>query len=301
MITIGTFFSGIGAPEQAVRHLGLPHNIAYACDNDPYVKSTYLHNYRCGMFYDDITTIRNLPTVDLLVFGFPCQPFSLAGKGLGLEDQRGQLVFHALNLIEKSHPRHIIAENVAGLVTRDGGKLLHDIESRFRKMGYNVKSSILDSLGFGLPQKRERVWIVATKDKHFTFPTPSQHYPSLASFLDLGPSENVYATYSFLEKPKVQQRLSEYKKNYINCITHTISRNGSSGEYISYVAAVQHAIGETRKPTVNECRRLFGFGKDFEFPEQICMTRRYNMFGNSMAVPVLSAIISKIDFSKKGS
>lgn len=294
MITIGTFFSGIGAPEQAVHRLGIPHRIIYACDNDPYVKATYLHNYSCESFYDDITAITKLPRVDLLVFGFPCQPFSMAGKGKGVQDVRGKLVFKALDLIRQSRPRHIIAENVAGLVHRDGGKLLKKIENIFRKMGYNVKSIILDSLGFGVAQKRERVWIVATENNGFEFPTPTSDHPPLASVLDRHTTENVYATRKFLSKEKVQKRLKNYNKDYINCITHTISRNGSSSEYISYVSAVNNAIGELRKPTVNECQRLFGFGEDFEFPEEICAGRRYNMFGNSMVVPVISAIINNL-------
>lgn len=294
MIKVGTLFSGIGAPEQALQALGIPHSISFACDSDPYVKETYKLNYNCDVYYDDITSIKDLPKVNLLVFGFPCQPFSIAGNGNGLNDVRGKLLLTALSLIEKTPPDTVIAENVEGLLRCDDGNLLNYIIERFTKIGYNVHYSLLNSLDFGIPQRRNRLWIVATKKSGFEFPKPITNRPDLKSFLEVNVSERVFVTKKFLKKAKVRTKIRSYHHDYIPCITHTISRNGSSGEYISYVAAVNKAIGQLRKPTVNECRRLFGFSNGFRFPDSVCATRRYNMFGNSMVVPVVQSVIERL-------
>lgn len=292
MLKLGTLFSGIGAPEQALQSLGIKHQIALACDNDPFVKQTYLENYKCNEYYDDIQHINKLPKLDMLVFGFPCQPFSIAGKGLGLKDPRGKLLYNTLNLIETNPPEVVIAENVEGFKKMNGGKTLTDIEKWFSNIGYNVQSALLNALDFGIPHNRTRLFIVATKIGNFKFPSVKKGFESLKNFLSPVYDSNVYATEDFLKKEKVKLKLQSYKNDYINCITRTISRNGSSGEYISYVAAVNHAIGQTRKPTTDECRKLFGFNNNFKFPHTISNTRKYNMFANSMVVPVVREIIS---------
>jgi DNA (cytosine-5)-methyltransferase 1 len=291
---IGTLFSGLGAPEFAAKELS-ECEIAYACDNDPYAKTTYLHNHAPGVFYDDVSQIEKLPKVDLLVFGFPCQPFSMAGKRGGMDDIRGRLVFKAIDLIKSSRPNFFIAENVEGFCRNNNGRALQEVLNCMRGLGYCVEYGILNSLDFGLPQSRRRLWIVGSKKKRSgMLPVGNMPYKPLCKFLDKKTSDtSAYATKLFLEKPKVQQALKDYAHDYIPCITQTISRNGSSSEYISYVAAVWQAIKQTRKPTVQETMRLFGLD-DCRFPESVCTTRRYAMLANSMAVPVIKAIMEKI-------
>ena len=289
---VGTLFSGLGSPEFALRSLSIPHTIEFACDNDPFVKETYMSNHKCQNFYDDVDALTGIPNVDLLVFGFPCQPFSFAGKGRGLADKRGTLVLKALDLIKQNKPKAFIAENVEGLVAMDNGRVLSQLLKRMRTMGYKVQHRVLNSLDFGIPQSRRRLWIVGTLNGSFDFPDNSQtDTPHLSQFLDRKVDDSVFATDAFLSKNKVSNRLRNYSNPYINCITQTICRNGSSSEYISYVAAVFNAIKQARKPTVDECRRLFGLPDDFIFPSSVCATRRYAMLANSMVVPVLSALI----------
>ena len=150
---IGTLFSGIGAPEFAMESANIKHTIAYACDNDPHVKRTYLANHRPEIWYDDVTDITNPPEVDLLMFGFPCQPFSLAGHRNGLKDARGRLVWSAIKMLGKSRPKMIIAENVEGLVRHDNGRTLPIILKSMRGYGYHVQWQLLNSLHFGLPRR----------------------------------------------------------------------------------------------------------------------------------------------------
>ena len=297
---MGTLFSGIGAPEEALRELGIEHDVIFACDNDEHAKKTYLKNNQPKCFYDDINKIdlSEIEKVDLLVFGFPCQPFSFAGKGCGMDDFRGKLVIKAINILLKVKPKYFIAENVPGLKAQENGRTLKNLMKRMRNKGeYSVKYKTLDSKDFGVPQQRKRIIIVGTRndlDVDFKFPSPINSKTVLKDVLDIGVGKRFYATRDFLKKEKVQKRLKGYDKDFINCITHTIARNGSSSEYISYVAAVNHAIGELRKPTPEECLKLHGFSDSFKFPHDVSVTARYNQVGNTMTVPVISEVINKL-------
>lgn len=296
ILKVGTLFSGIGAPEFALKELNIDCEIVYACDNDSYVKSTYLLNHNPNNFYDDIKEVIGANhKINLLVFGFCCQSWSLAGKGKGLEDERGRLVLTACKILKEQQPEIFIAENVAGLVRKkqDFDKLLKE----FKKAGYNVKWKLYNSLNFGIPQHRVRVWIVGIRkdiNKEFNFPEINKEYPLLKTLLKKKVDNKYYATKSFLKKEKVKNKFKTASGEYIPCITHTIARNGSSGEYISYVAAVYNAIGEARKPTPEESLALFGFPETFKFPEDISTSRKYTQLGNTMVVPVLKEIIKEI-------
>ena len=295
MLRVGTLCSGIGAPEFALKLLGIDYKLVFACDIDPVVKETYLLNHTCEIFYDDIYAITNPPPVDLMVVGFPCQSFSLAGKGLGLNDPRGKVVLRAFDVIAMCKPRYVIMENVEGLITRDNGKTLKILIRRLNKMGYAVTYKVLNALDYGVAQHRKRVWIVATNTgKPFEFPAPTMPVPSLADFLSRRAPAFVFATDSFASKPKVAARISRYNKDYVPCITKAIARNGSSSEYIGQVGSVYNCLGQMRKPTVDECRKLFGIPDDFIFPAHLSTTRRYEMLANSMVVPVLESIIKEI-------
>ena len=294
-LTIGTLCSGIGAPEFALQHLGIHFKILFACDIDPVVKETYLNNHLCETFYDDVFGIKNAPHVDLLIFGFPCQAFSVAGKRLGLQDERGKVILGIMDVIEQSKPDTFIAENVEGLESIDDGKTLKLILRRFKKLGYNVAYNVLNARDFGVPQNRRRLFIVGTRgSKEFVFPTPAVPMVPLNCFLDSVAPQGMYATRELLLKPKAATRIANYKHDYFPCLTMAVARNGSSSEYISCIAAVYRAIGQKRKPTIDECRKLMGFPNSFKFPPSVSTTKRYEMLANSMVVPVLGAIIKEI-------
>jgi len=185
---VGTFFSGVGSPEQALNNLGIPHEIEFACDIDKYAKETYLKNFNPKNFYTDITTLKmqDLASVDLLVFGFPCQAFSMAGKRKGFDDTRGTLFYDALRYLIEHRPRYFIAENVRGLLSHDNGKTFQTIIDclakttnyqmslmPFDNLGYHIHYKVLNTKDYGIPQNRERIFIVGIrddKDNTFTFP-----------------------------------------------------------------------------------------------------------------------------------
>src|ERR1700704_4400197 len=120
-MTFGSLFSGIGAAEYAALSLNDSFELRFACENDPWVKKTFLANHQVKTFFDDVLTIRELPHVDVIVFGPPCQAFSFAGRREGTLDVRGQLCLRAAKLVRKSRPRFFILENVKGLLSIQGG------------------------------------------------------------------------------------------------------------------------------------------------------------------------------------
>jgi len=188
MIKIGTDFSGIGSPEQALIKLGIEHRSIFACDYDKYSKQSYLANYNTDIFYDDITK-RNqtqTPYVDLYVAGFPCQAFSMAGNRKGFDDTRGTLFFDLLKYLDAKRPKYFILENVKGLLSHDKGRTFGTILDCLSKtvnkqmflpympknLGYHVYHKVLNTKDYGIPQNRERIFIVGFReDKHnFNFP-----------------------------------------------------------------------------------------------------------------------------------
>ena len=194
MIKIGTDFSGIGSPEQALIKLGVKHKNVFACDFDKYAKQSYLANYNPDYFYDDITTRnhKDTPYVDLYVAGFPCQAFSIAGNRDGFEDSRGTLFFDLLQYLKAKRPKYFILENVRGLTNHDNGQTFKVIVDALAKtvnkevrgglfahnevpnLGYHIYHKILNTKDFGIPQNRERIFIVGFREDNHTFKFPKE-------------------------------------------------------------------------------------------------------------------------------
>tara|TARA_R100000655_G_scaffold6047_1_gene17823 strand:+ start:165 stop:1367 length:1203 start_codon:yes stop_codon:yes gene_type:complete len=211
---VGTFFSGVGSPEQALKNLKINHSIEFACDIDKFAKQTYLKNFSCKNFYEDITKLNmnNLSYVDLLVFGFPCQAFSMAGKRRGFDDTRGTLFYDALRYLKEHRPRYFIAENVKGLLSHDLGKTFQTIIDclaktinyqysiiPFDNLGYHIHYKVLNTKDFGIPQNRERIFIVGIredKDNKFNFPKEIQLELKLKDILQDNPNYIIHNLYN---------------------------------------------------------------------------------------------------------
>ncbi len=299
-LRLGTLCSGIGSPEEALNQLGIKTKVVFASDIDAHAKTTYMANHNCDNFYDDIYDMpKKVGKTDMMVVGFPCQPFSLASSdSKGLEDERGKLIYEICRVIKSSSPKFLIAENVEGLVSRDNGETLRIILGLFDECGYTVNWKVLNSLNFGVAQHRKRIYMVGIKKSYkqtFSFDgLATEVAPSLSSILEKSVEKRFFATREFLKKDKVKRRLLNYDKPYAPCITKTIARNGSSSEYISQVAAVNRAIGQLRKPTPRECARLHGFSESFVLPSVVSITKQYEQFANTMTVPIMKAIVNKL-------
>ena len=176
-IKLATVFSGIGAIEHALKRLNLPYKLMFACDIDKFVKESYFANYDIEEknWYEDITNIKGKKfkgKIDLLVGGSPCQSFSTVGKMKGLKDMRGSLIYEFIRLIKEIEPKIFIFENVKGLLGHNQGKTWDIIKTSFEKTGYKMHFKILNAKDFGIPQNRERLFVVGikTKTKKFDFP-----------------------------------------------------------------------------------------------------------------------------------
>lgn len=175
-ITLATVFSGIGAVEQALLRLNYTYEISFACDIDKFVKESYFANYNISEenWYDDINKIdgnKYTNKIDLFVGGSPCQSFSMVGKRKGFEDFRGLLVFQFIRLIEEISPRVFIFENVKGLLSHDSGETWEILEKKFKSLGYYIFPHVLNARDYGVPQNRERLFVVGFKSKrNFKFP-----------------------------------------------------------------------------------------------------------------------------------
>lgn len=190
MIKVGTDFSGIGSPEAALKRLGIPHHNVFACDIDKYAEKSFLELNKPDKFYKDITTrdYKEVPQLDLYVAGFPCQSFSLAGQRKGFNETRGTLFFNVAEFIKVNQPQCFILENVKGLLSHDSGKTYQTITDVLTNgggtlngqmgmdtiddgLGYHVYTKVLNTKDYGIPQNRERIFIVGFKYwKTFNFP-----------------------------------------------------------------------------------------------------------------------------------
>ena len=179
VLNVATLFSGIGAVEQAFNRLKLKTNIVFACDNNKFVKQSYFANYDIteDNWYTDILNLnaeKYKNKVDILVGGSPCQSFSSVGKRKGLEDDRGNLIYEFIRVVQESDPNVFIFENVKGLTTHDNGKTWKDIIlPEFESIGYHIYYEILNSKNYGIPQHRDRLFVVGFRKKvDFSFPKP---------------------------------------------------------------------------------------------------------------------------------
>lgn len=191
-IRLATVFSGIGAIEQAFKRLNLNHKIVFAGDIDPHVKKSYLENYSLNEndWHTDITKFdatlyKN--KVDLLVGGSPCQAFSMVGKRLGLEDTRGTLFYDFARVVSETQPKVFIYENVKGLLSHDSGNTWQVVQDVLNSLGYHLYWQVLNSKNYGIPQHRERIFVVGFRKQPvsgFEFPSPIELEYSMQDFLE---------------------------------------------------------------------------------------------------------------------
>jgi len=190
-IKIGTLFSGIGAIEHAFKRLNLNNSIVFSGDIDNFVKQSYFANYEIGAnnWHNDVTQFsakKYNGKLDLLVGGSPCQAFSMVGKRLGLEDIRGTLFYDFARVVNETQPKVFIYENVKGLTNHDNGRTWKVVQDVFHDLGYQINSKILNSKDYGIPQHRERIFVVGFKDKNveFSFPQKIQLERTMQDFLE---------------------------------------------------------------------------------------------------------------------
>lgn len=293
-------FAGIGGIRIPFQELG--GKCVFTSEWDPFAQKTYSINFG-GEIAGDITKVdpKTIPDFDILLGGFPCQPFSQAGLHKGFSDTRGTLFFDIERIIQVKEPKAFLLENVKQLKDHDKGRTYQVIEEHLKALNYTVTPKVLRAGDFGVPQNRERIYIVGfnrtyydiDENYEFEFPTPPKTRTRLGDILE--PTVD--------EKYTISQRL--YEGHLRRKAEHKKKGNGfgfslfnADSEYTNTLSARYYKDGSEilieqegnlpRKLTPRECARLQGFPEDFIIP--VSDTRAYKQFGNSVAVPVIRAI-----------
>lgn len=284
-------FAGCGGIHAGMESAGF--STVFANDIEPKAKITYDLNSKCPMTVGDIREIKDIPEFDCLTGGFPCQPFSVSGKRLGFQDTRGTLFFRVAELLHENRPETFLLENVKGMYTHDGGNTFKTILGVLEDLGYTVYHKILNSLNYGVPQNRERVFIIGFKDKvDFTFPEPVHLSISVRDLLDDEVDERFYIredhkhyrpiTNGVTDPNKVYQwRWSYLRENKKNVCPTLLA---------SYMQpTLVYTDKGVRGITPREAFRLQGFPDSFvlpDLPDKVLM----HQVGNSVTVPVIKAL-----------
>lgn len=231
MIKVGSDFSGVGAFNQALIRLGIKYEEVFACDMDKYARKTFIHNYGEPKYYPTNVYDREIPSesLDIYMTSPPCQAFSLAGKRLGKDDKRGILFFNSHEFITKNKPRFFIFENVKGLLSDDGGKTFQEwinllggksvnglpvIFAYADSVPYHIYWKVLNSKEHGVPQNRERVFIIGIrddKDNNFRFPAEEHLNKRLKDVLE----DNIDDKY-FLSNDGIKNLINNQLYNKFN-------------------------------------------------------------------------------------
>lgn len=291
---------------------------------DEYAQKTYKTNFKDDFeIAGDITKINenDIPQFDICLAGFPCQAFSLAGKRQGFDDNykglcRGTLFLDVARICEAAKPKVIFCENVKGLKIHDKGRTFEIIKKAFEDLGYKVFSDVLNSKDFGVPQNRERIYIVCFRDdiapKEFRFPKPTGKKVCLKDILDDAPiSPKYYLSDVYIETLRKHKARHEAKGNGfgyeirpLDGIAGAIVCGGMGRERNLIVDSREHSTvpvthikgkinkENIRKMTPREWARLQGFPDTFNLP--LADVHLYKQFGNSVTVNVIEAIAKQI-------
>lgn len=318
-------FAGIGGIRRGFDNaFGADIETVFVSEWDEFAQKTYKLNYSDSEIFGDITKIdekKDIPSFDICLAGFPCQAFSMAGKHMGFDDDykgmcRGTLFQDVVRICEYHKPKVIFCENVKGLTIHDKGRTFKVITKAFEQIGYTVCPKILNSKDFGVPQNRERIYIVCFRNdidcSTFEFPVGTDDKKTIKNILEEAPiSPKYYLSDVYVDtlKKHKERHLSKgngfgYEIRPLDGIAGTIvcggmgrERNLIIDERPHSMIPVTHIKGEInkeniRKMTPREWARLQGFPDSFVW--DLADTHMYKQFGNSVTVNVIEAIASEI-------
>lgn len=326
MLKYLSLFSGIGAFESALTNLGVNYEVVNYCEIDKYASKSYsaIHGIPETKNLWDITKVNvfNLPEpgeIDLVTYGFPCQDISIAGKQKGLFNDDGSLTrsglfFDALKIIEYCKPKVAIAENVKNITSKKFATQFETVLKSLEDAGYNNYWKVLNAKDYGIPQNRERVFIVSIRkdvdNELFEFPKPYKLEKRLKDFLESHVDEKYYLSDAQITRMKT----TSYASGQIN--SRAVNENGISGTLCArdykdpkcvviepkrLGAVVNQPPLRIRKLTPKEYYRLMGFSdEEFERAENVptSNSQLYKQAGNSIVVDVLEEIFRIMSWLK---
>jgi len=262
MIKTGSDFSGVGAFDQALRKLGIDYQTVYACDWDKYARQTYIENYGEPDYFPKDVYEREIPkeSLDLYMTSPPCQAFSLAGKRKGEDDERGILFYNSHEFIQKNNPRYFIFENVRGLLSDAngitfkvwldmlGGKSVNGNPVLFpneNSTPYHIYWKVLNAKHYGVPQNRERVFIIGIRDdadNTFRFPKTQNLTKKLKDVLENNINDKYFLSEKMVKHLKHHDRSQKpitENTETVNCITANYAKQSSDLQYLKINSATK--------------------------------------------------------------
>ncbi|NJB72893.1 DNA (cytosine-5)-methyltransferase 1 [Saonia flava] len=308
-----SLFSGCGGMDLGIKgnfkflnktYKSLPFEVVYAVDNDPYTTKIYNSNFKHQCETKDVRDLEidKLPEHDILLGGFPCQSFSISAQNpprLGYKDDRGKLFFEMVNILKEKQPRFFIAENVKGLLSANKKKAFPMIVKEFEKAGYYVKHQLFNASEYGIPQKRERVFIIGFKNyedyDYFEFPKPTTLNDSkvkLKEVIDL--QANKDEKWFFSERAvqgmmRVREKMNKGRDQDPEQPCNTISSHLAKVS-LNSTDPVLKIDGRYRRFTPREASNIQSFPEEFIL-DCVSDNRQYRAIGNAVP-PVLMWHIS---------
>ena len=304
-----SFFAGVGGIDAGFEKAGF--DVIWANEFDKYAAATYKMNFDNKLIVDDIRNVKveDIPNFDIMIGGFPCQAFSVAGYRKGFKDERGNLFFELERVFKVKKPQVIFLENVKNLVGHDGGNTFRVILQSLKDAGYHVKKEVLNACDYGnLPQNRERIYIVAFLDenayKEFEFPEPIKLTHKLEDYIEYDKKQDDKYYYTpdsckfydeLKEKVKNPETTYQWRRVYVrenkSNLCPTLTANMGTGGHNVPIICTKTGI---RKFTPRECFNIMGYDKEYKLPENMANTHLYKQAGNSVVVPVIERIAEEI-------
>lgn len=308
--SLASFFAGVGGIELGFEGTG-EFSTVYANEMDRNANITYLENFKeVDLDNRDIRNVedKDVPNVDVITGGFPCQAFSIAGYRKGFEDERGDLFFDLLRLIKNKNPRVIFIENVKNMVTHDHGNTFKVIREALAINGYHLSWKVLNSAEYGnIPQNRERIYIVGFRNAKdldfFEFPESIDLETTIHDIIDYDnqKEEDFYYRegkqpfYELVEDAVISKNsIYQWRRKYVrenkSGLVPTLTANMGTGGHNVPLIYTNHGI---RKLTPRETFNTQGYPEDYKLPE-LAKSHLYKQAGNSVTVPVIERIASNI-------
>ena len=308
MIRIGTDCSGIEAPIQALRQLKIPFKHVFSSEIDKYCIQSIKANYNPEIIFGDkegtypegdITkrNIKDVPDIDLYVCGFPCQPFSMAGNRKGFDDERGNVFFSCLEVIKTKKPNFFILENVKAIQHHDNKKTFKRILDELNMLKeYNINWKVLNTKDYGIPQNRERMFIVGIKNNNKKYEWPKFiNCKKIQSYIDKYDTSHrnlpdcvlKYKTLDNIPKNSVFIDLGFYKHTYPNSHLYCPSITANNSLW---------CVPKSRYSTIKEQFSLQGYPTSFK--QVISNTQMKKQIGNSISVNVMKQLIKTLTIEK---
>ena len=307
-IKTADLFAGVGGIRLGFEKAGF--KTVYANDIASNCKKTYdLNHQNPKLDINDIWNVdaSQIPKFDVLLGGFPCQAFSIAGYRKGFKDEKvgGNLFFRIAQIIEQTNPKAILLENVKNLKGHDKGRTFKVIKKTLEDLGYHVKAEILNSMVHGgMPQNRERIFIIGFLDKNkadkFEFPKEIKLNKSFRDFLERQPSGKYFYNGKPLhakikEQIKSEDTVYQWRRKYVRenkkGVVPTLTANMGRG---GHNVPILKQGDKIRKLTPKECFNIQGFPKDFKLPHDLSDSELYHQAGNSVTIPVVQRIAEEM-------